>query len=93
MPDEVRLLNLHPDCLAEVLVESSVTALVGGVAGLAAAVAVLSLASRGFGIDLPLERATVVASLAAASFAGVVAGWIPARRASRVDVIAALRLE
>jgi putative ABC transport system permease protein len=79
--------------VGEVVVESSLTALAGGAVGLAAAFGVLTLASGPLGVPLPLTAGTTAASLGAAGLAGVAAGWLPARRAAEVDVIAALRLE
>jgi putative ABC transport system permease protein len=79
--------------LVETLAESSVIALAGGLAGLAAAFVLLSLAGRSAGIPLDLEWTTAVGSLVAAALSGIVAGWYPARRASSVDVISALRQE
>jgi putative ABC transport system permease protein len=77
----------------EVLAEASLIALVGGAAGLVAATLALAAASSPLGLPLPLRLSTVLWSLGAAGLSGIVAGWYPARRASRVDVIAAIRLE
>jgi putative ABC transport system permease protein len=79
--------------LVETVAESSVVALAGGVAGVLAATAVLSLASDSVGIPLDLEWPTVAGSLIAAGLSGVAAGWYPARRAVAQDVITALRQE
>ena len=79
--------------LVETLAESGVIALVGGAAGLAAAAALLSLASAALGIALTLEWPTMIGSLAAAGVSGVLAGWYPARYAAALDVINALRQE
>lgn len=79
--------------LVETLAESSVIALAGGLAGLLAALGLLSLAGRSVGIPLDLQWTTALGSLVAAGFSGIAAGWYPARRASSIDVIAALRQE
>jgi len=81
------------DITLEVLAESSLIAVSGGAAGLAAAKALLSLASGPLGLELPLRTSTVVWSLGAAALSGVVAGWYPARRAARIDPIVAIRHE
>jgi putative ABC transport system permease protein len=79
--------------LFETLAESSLIAVAGGVAGVVVAVAAISAASGSVGIPLEIEWRTIAWSLAAAGLSGVVAGWYPARRAARVNVITALRLE
>ena len=78
---------------AEVLAESSLMALIGGMAGIVSAFFVVMVLSQIVEFELRLEPATMLASLIAAGLAGLLAGWYPARRASRIDVIAALRLE
>jgi putative ABC transport system permease protein len=75
------------------MAESAVIAVVGGLAGVLIAAAVLSAASGRFGVPLALEWPTAAGSLVAAAVAGVAAGWHPARRAASLDVIAALRHE
>ena len=79
--------------LVETVAEAAVTAIAGGVAGLAAAAGVVSLASGALGVPLSLEWPTTVGSLTAAGLSGVLAGWYPARRAAGLDVINALRQE
>jgi putative ABC transport system permease protein len=79
--------------MREVVLESTLVALVGGTAGL---LAVLGLA---FGVraastlPLALSPATAFWSFGSSALAGVLAGLYPARRASRVDVVAAVRAE
>lgn len=79
--------------LLETLAESSVIALGGGAAGLAAAAGVLSLASGALGVPLSLEWTTTVGSLVASGLSGLLAGWYPARRAASFEVVNALRQE
>jgi putative ABC transport system permease protein len=77
----------------EVLAESALTAVIGGLAGLV--VATLALAALGAALTLPLEvqATTVTTSLVASALSGLVAGWYPARRATQLTVIDALRVE
>ena len=76
-----------------VLAESTLLAMAGGITGLVAARLLLAAAAGTLGVPLPLQPSTIAWSLGAAGLSGIVAGWYPARLASRVDVIAALRVE
>lgn len=77
--------------IAETLAEAGIIALAGGAVGLTLASLVLRAASVPLGLTLSLGWGTALGSLAAATAAGVFAGWYPARRAVRVDPITALR--
>jgi putative ABC transport system permease protein len=79
--------------VSEVLAEASLIALVGGAVGISGARIALAIAEGPLGLPLPLRASTVLWSLLAAGASGIVAGWYPARRAARVDIIAAIRLE
>ncbi len=78
--------------LAEILAESVAIALVGGAAGVLVVYALVGLAVRG-GWDLRLQVSTVIFSLLAAGLSGLLAGWFPAQRATRIVVVDALRAE
>ena len=79
--------------VGEILAESILLALGGGLAGIAAAV--LLMAALGAVVPIPLNASpqTLGVALLAAAGSGVAAGWYPAVRATRLDVIAALRSE
>jgi putative ABC transport system permease protein len=79
--------------IIEVLAEAGLIAVVGGAVGLIGAQIALDAAAVPLGLPLPLRWSTVMWSLGAAGLSGIVAGWYPARRAARIEVIAAIRLE
>jgi putative ABC transport system permease protein len=79
--------------LAEVLAESVLTAVVGGTAGIVVATALLAAASTAFSIPLNPTWATTAAACAAAAATGLVAGYVPARKAAQLDIVAAMRTE
>ncbi len=79
--------------LREVLAESLLLAIGGGLVGLAASAGIAGLVSSASGIPATVRPMTIVWSLAAASVTGLLAGWYPARRATRLDVVSALRAD
>jgi putative ABC transport system permease protein len=79
--------------MREVLAESVLVAIIGGAAGTAVAVTLIAFLARALDIPLGVHPSTVAWSLAASAASGIVAGWYPARRAVRLDVITAIRAE
>jgi putative ABC transport system permease protein len=77
--------------MLEVLAESLVIGIVGGVVGISFVVAAGAVARQYVAVEL--EPSTVVLSLLAAAASGVAAGWFPARRATRIDIVDALGTE
>jgi predicted permease len=81
------------DVLVMILREASSLAAIGAIIGVIVA-ALLSRYVRAmlFGVP-PADPATFCGAVAVVGFVALLAGWIPARRASRLDPIAALRHE
>ena len=81
------------DIMLQFLTESVMLSLAGGVIGLAAGALVATLLSALFGATLKITAPYVVLSIFVSSAVGIISGWYPARRAARLDPIAALRAE
>jgi putative ABC transport system permease protein len=79
--------------MQEVLAEAVVVALVGGAVGASIAWGLVALLASALGVPIGVGLTTLVVALSAAGLSGIVAGWYPARRATRLDVITALRAE
>ena len=78
---------------ATLLVESGLIALLGGALGVAAAGLLdgLGLAFVGLAFELEVDRASALQGLAMASVIGLGGGFLPARSAARLEIVAALR--
>lgn len=81
------------EIVREVLCESALVALAGGTLGTLAVAGLARALSGPLQLELAVEPRTVLAALLASAGSGLLAGWYPARRAARVDIIAALRLD
>jgi putative ABC transport system permease protein len=79
--------------MREVVAESTLVSLAGGVAGTLLTAAAVSLLAGALQIDILVKVTTVAWAIGAAGLSGLAAGYYPARRATRIDVIAAVRAE
>ena len=81
------------DILIQFLIESTLLTLTGGVIGVVIATVLVKLAAllTGFALSVPVWA--LVAALTVSSSIGTIFGVFPARRASRLDPIEALRKE
>ena len=81
------------DIVAEVLAESIMISMIGGLVGLGGASLLLGGLGAILGTSVAVQPAGAIVALLAAGVAGLVAGWVPARRAARIEVTSALHQE
>jgi putative ABC transport system permease protein len=81
------------DVLRQFLIEAVVLSLMGGLAGIVLGVACSMAAARLLGIPFVFDPLIVAIALVFAAVIGIVFGYLPARRAARLDPIEALRHE
>ncbi len=81
------------DIRGQFLIEAIVLAVLGGIAG--AVIGMTAIAGLGLVIDWPMQvnRTALGISIVVSAFTGVAFGFFPARRASKLDPITALRHE
>jgi putative ABC transport system permease protein len=79
--------------LAQFLTESLVLAVSGGIIGIVLGISVTQLLAHRFGWSIPVRPAVIAMAVGFSCLVGVGFGIFPARKASRLDPIEALRYE
>jgi putative ABC transport system permease protein len=81
------------DIMFQFLFESVIISLLGGVIGIALGIAASEIVKNVFNMPMSVSVTSVIVSFAVCFVTGVFFGWYPARKASRLDPIEALRFE
>ncbi|HMV50495.1 MAG TPA: ABC transporter permease [Blastocatellia bacterium] len=81
------------DILAQFLIESTLLTLAGGLFGVVASTVVVWTAAKLSGLSLSMPLWALLAAVMVSCLVGIVFGVFPARRASKLDPIEALRKE
>jgi putative ABC transport system permease protein len=84
---------LEREVMGQFLIEAVVLAALGGVVGLVLALVASLGISQAMGVPFVFDPAINVIAFAFSAAIGVVFGYVPARRAARLDPIEALRHE
>jgi putative ABC transport system permease protein len=81
------------DVMMQILIEAVALSIVGGALGVALGAGVTELLARIFELKMSITPTYVTLALVVSSVVGVLSGWYPASRASKLDPVVALRAE
>jgi len=81
------------DIMMQILIEAITLAVVGGGLGVSLGAALTLVIGRVISLPLHISLAYVVLSIGVSSVVGIVSGWYPASRASKLDPVVALRAD
>ena len=81
------------DIMFQFLFESVIISLLGGIIGIALGIAASEVVKNFFNMPMSVSITSVIVSFGVCFVTGVFFGWYPARKASRLDPIEALRFE
>jgi putative ABC transport system permease protein len=81
------------DVLLQVLIEAVIMSCSGGLLGVGIGAALTEALGRAFELSMHITAGYVTLALVVSSVVGIVSGWYPAYRASRLDPVVALRAE
>ncbi|MGQ9369038.1 ABC transporter permease [Azospirillum sp. ST 5-10] len=84
---------LEEQVLLQFLVEAVVLSLFGGLMGILLGLGLAALATAGLGVPFLVEPSIILIAFGFSALVGIVFGYVPARRAARLDPIEALRHE
>jgi putative ABC transport system permease protein len=81
------------DIMLQILIEAVIMSFAGGAMGVLCGALVTVILTQAFGVTLSVTPFYIVLSVMVSATVGVVSGWYPALKASKLDPIVALRAE
>jgi len=81
------------DILSQFLIEAILISFTGGIIGILVGVGASFIVKYGFSWPISIQPTSVIISFVVCTITGVFFGWYPAKKASQLDPIEALRYE